>query len=167
MGSVHNFKERLNKALDDLRSTGVSDENIIIQRHNNGKSLLYGKIPSGETISYTLSSKNRDFILDFDHHIFLKEGVGFAKRYKYICNMIILADYFKKDFDIVMKKDIEQLISLVEQNEKYSIWTKHDYKVTLKKFYQIINGYKKGKYPEIVDWIITTVKKKDMPMTKH
>lgn len=40
----------------------------------------------------------------------------------------------------------------------YADWTKHDYKVTIRKFYQSLEGMDDGNYPEKVRWVKTAVK---------
>ncbi|RLG70969.1 MAG: hypothetical protein DRO11_05300 [Methanobacteriota archaeon] len=44
-----------------------------------------------------------------------------------------------KDFDKATKEDIERLVKRLERSD-YSAWTKHDYKVALKRFYRWLNG---------------------------
>ena len=49
---------------------------------------------------------------------------------------------------------------MLESLERSSLsdWTKHDYKVTLKKFYKWLNG---GEEPSTTKWIKTTLKRQD------
>jgi site-specific recombinase XerD len=61
-----------------------------------------------------------------------------------------------RNFRSAKKKDIESILGKLERMN-YSEWTKHDYKVTLKKFYKWLIGGED--YPKEVKWIKTTVKK--------
>jgi len=71
-----------------------------------------------------------------------------------------IAERLGKDFDKVSKKDIEQFIYELERSN-YSPWTKHDYKVCLKRFYKWFKGNNE-EYPDEVKWIKTTLKEKDL-----
>jgi len=69
-----------------------------------------------------------------------------------------------KNFDEVNKTDIEQLVNRLERST-YSAWTKHDYKVAIKRFYKWLNGGED--YPATVKWIKTTLKRKDVLLPKN
>jgi site-specific recombinase XerD len=75
-----------------------------------------------------------------------------------------IAEWLKKNFDEANKNDIEQLINNLERSN-YSAWTKHDYKVVIKRFYKWLNGDEE--YPQEVKWIKTTFKKKDSLLPKN
>lgn len=55
----------------------------------------------------------------------------------------------------------------IESRKDCSVWTKHGYKTTLKKFYKWLeygDNYKeRNDYPKIVSWIKAHIKKKDRP----
>src|SRR3989338_3142590 len=86
------------------------------------------------------------------------EGLGKSRIKKYAYTLKQLSLMINKDFDKATKKDIINLVSSIEQRE-WSDWTKHDYKVCIKKFYKWLRG--KEDYPEEVKWIKTTIKKKN------
>jgi integrase/recombinase XerD len=67
------------------------------------------------------------------------------------------------DFDKVTKKEMEAYIGRLERSDK-SNWTKHDYKIAVKKFYTWLNG---GKESELTDWIKTTLSKKETRMPEE
>ncbi|MCX6665121.1 MAG: tyrosine-type recombinase/integrase [Euryarchaeota archaeon] len=62
------------------------------------------------------------------------QGVKELRQVKYIYALGNIALWLKKDFLVVSKKDIEKLCSDLEKG-KYTAWTKHDYRVAIKKFY--------------------------------
>jgi site-specific recombinase XerD len=68
----------------------------------------------------------------------------------------VIAQILKKDYDGADKGDITGVVRKIEE-KRYSDWTKHDYKVTLKKFYRWLRDSEE--YPDEVRWIKTTVRK--------
>jgi integrase len=62
----------------------------------------------------------------------------------------------KKDLNKATKNGIIRIVGLLEKGD-YSDWTKHDYKVTFKRFYKWLRKTEEG-YPEEVRWIKTTMK---------
>ena len=112
-----------------------------------------------------LTDKNKQLIKDFDRAIFLLEGLGKARRIKILQSLKIIAKKLKKNFDQATKEDIKKIIQDIEENDNYSIWTKHGYKIIIRKFYKWLeygdDYVKRNEYPERVSWFITTVKKKD------
>jgi integrase len=65
--------------------------------------------------------------------------------------MFKIAKWLGKDFDKATKEDIEKLVWTIQSNEKFKDWTKHLYKVSVKKFYKWLNGGEE--YPREVKWI--------------
>jgi len=104
-----------------------------------------------------ITSKNSQLIEKFKTSCYA-EGLGKLRVDKYFYTLKQLSLMLNKDFDKVAKKDIINLVSIIERRE-WSDWTKHDYKVTIKKFYKWLRG--KEEYPEEVKWIKTTVKKRN------
>ena len=113
-----------------------------------------------------ISPRNKRFIKDFDNCCLL-EGLSKPRRIKLLSTVLIIAKKLGKDFDKTIKKDLKEFVIEVESREDYSPYTRQDYKGTLKKFYKwLVYGdeYKnKQEYPEIVSWINTSMKSKDMP----
>jgi len=105
-----------------------------------------------------LSERNRELILEFERKL-LSEGLTSVRVEKYIEKLRKISEALGKDFDKVTKRDIEEFIYRVERSD-YSPWTKHDYKVVLKRFYKWLKGNDE-EYPEEVKWIKTTLKAKD------
>ena len=105
-----------------------------------------------------LSEKNIELIRDFEKQLFA-ESISTGRVEKYVRTLRTIAESFDKDFDQVTKKDVEDYVYRIERSD-YSPWTKHDYKVVLKRFYKWLR--KTGdEYPEEVKWVKTTMKAKD------
>lgn len=111
---------------------------------------------------YVAIMKNEDLINDFVRFLALNEIHELRqKKYKYALtkiSKILNKNFFKAD-----KKDIEDLITKIENNG-YAGWTKHDYRVVVKKFYTWL--YNKDnedidnwEIPSIIKWI--KIKKPD------
>ncbi|MEM2211396.1 MAG: site-specific integrase [Nitrososphaerales archaeon] len=105
-----------------------------------------------------LSEKNKTLIFEFEKQLF-SEGLSKRRVEKYLDIVRKLGEMLGKDFDEAGKKDIEDLVYKIERSD-YSPWTKHDYKVALKRFYRWLKGNNE-EYPEEVKWIKTTLKAKD------
>jgi len=104
--------------------------------------------------SNDLSEKNRSAIMDFHDHCFA-EGLGTPRILKYLQLLTKIATWLGADLEGANKKDIENLVMRIERMD-YSDWTKHDYRVAIKKFYKWLRGSED--YPEEVKWIKTSVK---------
>lgn len=98
-----------------------------------------------------ISDSNRQLILKFNGAC-LSEGIGLPRRIKYLGTLSIIAKLFQKDFEQVTREDAERLVEHV-RGGKLSEHTKHDYLVTLKKFYKWLNGGEEC--PQSVRWIKT------------
>ena len=117
-----------------------------------------------------LSEKNIDLILLFDKYLTLDENLSIARRIRILGLLARIGEVFlKKDFDKVTKDDLKVVVFDIESNHLYSAWTKHLYKIVIRKFYKWL-AYgdeaareKKGQYPEIVSWINVQVKKSELP----
>lgn len=93
----------------------------------------------------------------------LAEGISAVRTLKYVLTLQAIlrkmpAGFKKADKGAVMDFTRELELS------KYAAWTKHDYKVTLKKFFRWLRGSEE-EYPPEVRWIKSTIKKnkKKMP----
>jgi site-specific recombinase XerD len=102
-----------------------------------------------------ISKKNKEIILEFRDYAF-SSGLTKTRILKYVNTLRKLAEWLIISFSEAKKEDIMRLVRQIEQKE-YSDWTKHDYKVILKKFYKWLNGDEE--YPEKVRWMKTTFKK--------
>jgi site-specific recombinase XerD/ribosomal protein L40E len=104
-----------------------------------------------------LSGENVRIIKDFECALF-SEGLSTVRVEKYVETVRKIGEMLGGEFDKATKKDIEELVYKIERSE-YSPWTKHDFKVALKRFYRWLKGGEE--YPEEVKWIKTTLKAKD------
>jgi integrase/recombinase XerD len=109
--------------------------------------------------SAPISDINKNLIFNFVDCCFT-ERLSQHRVLKYISALKIIALKIQLDFDKIEKRDLFIFISDLERSNS-SQWLKHDYKVTLKKFYK---WYCKEDNPELTKWIKTTVKKKDQKL---
>lgn len=80
-----------------------------------------------------VSERNAELIESFEQSG-IAEGLSKARVSKYVLALRKLANWLGKDFDKANRKDIQWLVNGIEKREEYSAWTKHDYKVTVKRF---------------------------------
>ena len=118
-----------------------------------------------EEVKAILNSPNHFFKIDkpdlFRFYKFLlAKGLNSGRIIKYFYHLKTLANLLQKPFKNATKGDLIELVSKVERNEKWSEWTKRDFKIVLKKYIQFIKGYSGNNYPEEVAWIRTWLKNK-------
>ncbi len=75
--------------------------------------------------------KNSKLISQFENYCF-STGLSKGRITKYVYTLRKIAKCLGKNFDEVNRKDIEELINNLERSD-YSAWTKHDYKVIIKR----------------------------------
>ena len=109
-----------------------------------------------------VSKQNRELINGFIDWCF-SNRIGEHRAVKYISTLKHIAIDLNMDFDKVTKKEMEAHIGRLERSDK-SNWTKHDYKIAIKKFYTWLNG---GKESDLTDWIKTTLSKKETRMPEE
>ena len=109
-----------------------------------------------------VSDLNRELITGFIDWCF-SNRIGEHRAVKYISTLKHIAIDLNMDFDKVTKKEMEAYIGRLERSDK-SNWTKHDYKIAVKKFYAWLNG---GKESELTEWIKTTLSKKETRMPEE
>ncbi|MGD0784325.1 MAG: site-specific integrase [Sedimentisphaerales bacterium] len=103
-----------------------------------------------------VSANNRKAILDFSDSCF-SEGLSTRRVLKYLYTLARIATWVPKEFPEITRQDIETLVTTIERSN-YSEWTKHDYRVTLKKFFRWLRHCEDG-YPPEVKWLRTTMRK--------
>jgi len=101
--------------------------------------------------------EDSELILKFKEHL-ETEGKSKSRICKYIGVLKKISLDLSKPFNKCKKEDIETFVRSVENNNKYSAWTKHDYKVILKVFFKWLKKTEDS-YPEEVRWIKTTISK--------
>lgn len=113
---------------------------------------LIGRLEQGK---YGLSEEATKLLLGFNRDL-IAEGLSVVRTYKYIETLVRLTKKLKKPYGKMTKEDIKDFIIELEATQ-YSEWTKHDYKMTLRRFYKWFKGNNQT-YPEEVDWIKVYVK---------
>lgn len=103
-----------------------------------------------------ISEINKSLIFKFKDEC-LSNGLSIDRALFYVDKLYMIAQSLKKDFPQVTIEDLKELVRNIELKD-YSEWTKLGYRITLKKFYQWLEGVKEG-YPERVSWIKTGIKK--------
>lgn len=121
--------------------------------------------------------KNKELILSFVNDCELgktikhkeKKKIGESRCLKYLTMLKMISVWLKKPFDKVDQDDMEKFVMnlekdrvLTKQHGKYGDETKADIKKVIKKFYKWLLG-NNDHYPEIVSWIDTFVKPKEIP----
>jgi site-specific recombinase XerD len=87
------------------------------------------------------------------------EGLSEARILKYMHTLMSICRLKEKTFEKMNRDDMIRLVEIVEKRKDWADWTKHDLKVTLKKFYRFLRGIdRRGVYPDEVNWITTTMK---------
>jgi len=83
-----------------------------------------------------LSKANRQAMLGFVDDCF-SHRLSVARTEKYLGHLVQLLPMFQKDFVNATKDDIKGVSSLIERRD-CSEWTKHDMRMTLKKFFRFL-----------------------------
>jgi len=82
----------------------------------------------------------------------VSEGITFGRVGKYLSDLKKASELLgKKSFEKAREEDIRRIVSIFDSNEKYSPWSKRDFKVALRKFYTWLRGTKE--YPPEVAWM--------------
>jgi site-specific recombinase XerD len=100
------------------------------------------------------SENNKKTIMRFMDFGF-SEGLGAKRVEKYLSTLSRISEILNKDFEDADRTDIERIMNVVERSE-LSEWTKHDYRVAMKKFYRWLRNTEET--PAEVRWIKTTLK---------
>lgn len=115
------------------------------------------------------SQKEQKIILDFVDDC-KAEGLSYARICYYLQALRLMKRYVSKDIDTLTKQDMKKFMAQIESSD-YGEWSKQGFRIAMKKFYRWLYTEKKGQklrqgeYPEIVEWINTTMKesKKKLP----
>jgi len=107
-----------------------------------------------------LCKENEELILKFKRHC-IANDLSVGRISKLIQQLVIISEVNPKPFSKWEKEDIELIIDWIDERvrkEGLSLWTKREYKKTLKKFFKWLD---KG---EIVDWFtIGDIKTRKFP----
>jgi len=151
---IHHYQRQLEAGLSGLENNRVnlSERNIaLIRRFCNDCSL-------GKTVLKRA-----------------KKRISAGRVVKYLYTLKQVAFWLQTDFDQVTQEQMEDLVRKIDSNQlhylnsagelvprTYTEWTRHDIKVTLKKFYKWLHGNNE-EYPPLVRWIDTYVEEKEVP----
>jgi len=92
--------------------------------------------------------RNAAFLRSFAGYL-LSEGISQGRVLKYLMHLVSVARMLGKDFDKANVKDIRNVVSEIERKD-YTDWTKHDYKLAIRRFYRWLRGTED---PPEVSWI--------------
>lgn len=84
------------------------------------------------------------------------EGLQKKRIDKYRYQLKKISDLLGKSFEEATKEDIKRMIAEIERSN-YKDWTKHDFKVAIKRFWKWLKKTE-DIYPDEVRWIRTTLK---------
>ncbi|MBL7100847.1 MAG: tyrosine-type recombinase/integrase [Nanoarchaeota archaeon] len=104
-----------------------------------------------------ISKSNIETVFRFKDACLLN-GISKARIVRYLRFFIFLFDFFKKDLDKATKEDIEKVVAVINARESFSLMTKHDCKVIIKRFYKWLKGNDEV-YPSEVSWIKSRIKR--------
>ena len=99
---------------------------------------------------------DKGLIEKFSRYLFA-QGLSYGRIIKYTIEARKVAETLNKPLLEVVKEDIIELVQKIERKSDYTEYTKHDYKLTVKKLFRFIEGTED--YPEKVRWIKLTTKK--------
>ena len=98
---------------------------------------------------------NTQKVVEFTNKL-VAENLSYARIWKYIQSLREIDRRLGgKSFDSVTKRDIENLVSELNTSQ-YSEWTKHSYRVVIKRFWKWLKGDEN--YPTEVKWIKASCK---------
>ena len=112
----------------------------------------------------SVSQKNNDLIFKF-YEFALINGLSKGRIIKYIEVMLEFGKVTEKDFDLVVKGDVEQFARYLEERD-LSAWTKYTQKVVIKRFYKWLKGNNEF-YPEEVKWMKCRIKRSEMKLPEE
>lgn len=107
------------------------------------------------------SGNNKQHILNFVDYV-LSSSMSKSRILRYMDCLKKLDKSLKMDFKNTEEIDIRRVIAGLEQNPNYTEWTKHTYKVCIKRFFKYLNGDEE--YPKKVKWIKCCMKKNMMTL---
>lgn len=84
----------------------------------------------------------------------LAKGISYGRIMKYLQTLRIVHHWLNKPMIQAKREDFIDLVSKIERNPNFSEWTKHDYKVILRRYYRWLRGFgDNDPFPEEVRWI--------------
>lgn len=99
-----------------------------------------------------LLPEDKEDILGFHRHI-VAEGLGLARQCKYIGTLRLIYSGSRKPARKWGRSDVEECVRKIESHG-YSSWTKHDFRVVIRRFYIWLRGTEDR--PPEVKWLKIT-----------
>jgi len=97
-----------------------------------------------------ISASNRAALHRYRDYL-ISEGISLGRVAKYLTDLRKAAVLLANDYAFANEDDIRRIVSALDQDERYSPWSKRDFKVSLRKFYTWIRKAKE--YPPEVAWL--------------
>lgn len=107
----------------------------------------------------SIHHEEKDSIMQFLRDMRAK-GIGLPRLIKLCYVLTLLNTKLGKPLHKAREEGIKQLVHHYETGP-YSFWRRHDVKCIIKQYFGWLNG---GKYPKKVEWICTTIPRKDVPI---
>lgn len=107
----------------------------------------------------SISDTNKKIILDFKDYCII-HNMSLPRIIRYMVVIRRIAESLKVDFDKAAKQDIIRIVIEIQENARYSPWTKITYKKMLKRFYKWLKDTGDD-YPEEVKWIKGNIKRSE------
>jgi len=108
-----------------------------------------------------ISDSNRELLWDFKRDLELR-NYSKGRIYKLISYMKLIAEHADFDLENATEENIKDVVAWLNRRDVSKV-TKNDTRTILKMFYKWLNG---GSYPDSVEWIKTTRKKKNNTLPK-
>lgn len=83
----------------------------------------------------SVSTRNKQLVLDFLDSL-LADGLSQIRVMKYLYTMKQVVIILGKNLDCITKKDVVQFFKNINTNPDFEEWTKHDYCILTRRFYQ-------------------------------
>src|SRR3989344_3044108 len=121
-----------------------------------------------ERLLSKLSKENKDIILLYKSHLFVNNlskprVLKYMEVLKGIATIIENSSLSTKSLDKLNKEDIKSIIGVIQQRD-YSPWTRHTYKVMIRKFICWVKNCEEGVIPDEVKWIKTNVNRAEIKL---
>jgi len=98
----------------------------------------------------SISEEDKEILRKYRDYL-VSEGITYGRVGKYLADLKKAAELLGKRFSDADEQDIRRIISIYENTEEYSPWSKRDIKIAIRKFYTWLRGTKE--YPPEVAWM--------------
>ena len=98
------------------------------------------------------STENKKLFFKFENYLFAN-GLSNVRVLKYLSHLNVIARWTDIEFSSMELEDIQAIVGRIERSSSWAQWTKHDYKITIKRFFTWLGMEDK------INWIKTSMKK--------